>query len=294
MPNEAEERLETYLETIQPKDWPRVTCCDSSRSFYCPECCRLLIPSEDWPDAIREGSLRFPFDIDIILDAKERRTSATGIHVVAISAAVDDSSSSEGHKLKASTNLSEENTSDSRPQKSVCLYDLKQAKLQSYEPFEKGTYVLFPDKGSVPISSVASEIDKLIVLDIKWSKQSVKMDPTIASLPKVHLDSPPAQSHFWRWHNAGQGMLSTVEAIYFAAMEAALDWTPAERERLIHIMWLFALQRSVVHVQSELEQRPPPFTEEGKEIQRVLRKLQFGNPPKKKLEEEEKFYKDLS
>ena len=31
----------------------------------------------------------------------------------------------------------------------------------------------------------------------------------------------PLETRFWRWHDAGQGMLSTVEAICFATLEIA-------------------------------------------------------------------------
>jgi DTW domain-containing protein YfiP len=273
MTSEADEWLDNYLKRTKPKDWPRVFCCNSSRSLYCPECCQILIPTDDWPSAVREGSLRFPFDIDILLGVKERRTSATGIHAAAIFAAMD---SSGGHNAETSTNLAER-LSDSKPQttsKTVRLYDLNRVEIPAYDPTEIGTYVLFPDKSSVPITSVAGQIRKLVVLDVKWSRQGVKMDPAIESLPKVHLDAPPAQSRYWRWHNSGEGMLSTIEAIYFAAMEVATGWTQEERERLTQIMWLFALQRSVIHVHSELEQRPSPFTEEGKHLRRVLRQKQ--------------------
>jgi hypothetical protein len=63
------------------------------------------------------------------------------------------------------------------------------------------------------------KVEKPVVLDIKWARQGVKMDLGIAAFPKMHLDAPPAQSHFGRWHNLGAGMLSTIEVIYFAAME---------------------------------------------------------------------------
>lgn len=278
---DADERLEKYLERIGPTLWPRVFCCESSRSFYCPECCQILVPPEEWPSAIREKTLRLPFEIDILLDKKERKTSSTGIQLFSIFSAIHSSCSpSEGTTKR-----------ESNPQ--VRLYDLGRERVPPYEPEEAGTYVLFPDKGSVPITSVAGDIRKLVVLDIKWTRQNVKVDPGITSLPKVHLESPPAKSRFWRWHNCGEGMLSTIEAIYFAAMEVTAGlWTPEERERLIQMMWLFALQHAVIHHRSELESRPTPFSEEGKEIRREMRTRQTRNPPKKKSEPGQ-FYKDL-
>jgi hypothetical protein len=240
--------------------------------------------------------------VDIILDEKERRTCATGIQVVAISDAMtksqDDLDVNEDEGDPSINEIVEANPL-AKPQKTVRLYDLGKVEMPSYDPTtESGTYLLFPYDDSVPISSVQDKVEKLVVLDIKWARQGVKMDPGIAALPKVHLDAPPAQSHFWRWHNSGAGMLSTIEAIYFAAMEITTTtdcWTEEERERLVHIMWLFALQHSVILQRSQIEQRILPFSAEEKSRQRVLRQKQKGNPPKnKKKADAEKFYKDLS
>ena len=71
------------------------------------------------------------------------------------------------------------------------------------------------------ITSVG-RIDRLIVLDIKWTRKHKDIPLSLHKIQKVHLVSPPTTSHFWRWHNAGQGCLSTIEAIYFASMEYTL------------------------------------------------------------------------
>ena len=70
-------------------------------------------------------------------------------------------------------------------------------------------------------------------------------------------------------------------------------WTVEQRNQLIDVMWLFGLQYSIIHAKSELESRPPPYTEEWKQYHRALRQKQRGNPPKKRVDAE-KFYKDLS
>ena len=94
--DEIEARLSEYLEDIsvnvagKTKTWSRMSCCNSSRSLYCPECFRLLIPLEDWPEAIREKRLRLPFHLDILMDEKERRTSATGLHLAILAQAMKD------------------------------------------------------------------------------------------------------------------------------------------------------------------------------------------------------------
>jgi hypothetical protein len=262
-PHESEDRIEVYLNETHPSDtWPRRTfCCESSRSLYCPECSTVCIPEEAFPLPLQEGNLRFPFDIDVILDVKERKTSATGIQLVSFANALE---------------YRREKLGMGKSETSVVLYDLEKTSFPEYSPEEEGVYVLFPTEDSVPISSVSPS--KLVVLDIKWNKQdSVKNNPKIAHLPKVHLDSPPAQSHFWRWHNEGRGMLSTIEAVYFAAMEVTRDdnsWSQEARDDLVHMLWLFALQHSIIHARNEMEKRVLPFTEEGKETQRVLRNQQ--------------------
>ena len=264
MSKDAEDLLTNYLDTTQLRDWPRILCCDSSRSLYCPICCRVLIPKEDWPEPIKDGSLKLPFDVDIILDEKERRTSSTGLHMIAISSLLK------------------------QPSRQVLLVDLEKEEMPAYGEEQKGdegVYVLFPGKDSLPISSVGP-IQKLIVLDCKWSSpHKVKMHPNITSLPRVHLVSPPAQSRFWRWHNSGEGMLSTIEAVYFASWQVSEAWELEDRQKLVHLMWLFALQRSLITTRSHVEQRqtPLPFTEAGKDYQREMRMRQKGNPPKTRI-----------
>lgn len=255
---DPEAKLLEYLNQTRPQFecLRRVVCCESSRSVYCPECCRLCVPEEYWPPAILEGRLQFPLNIDLILCDNERKTSSTGVSLAAIAKAVD--------VQREKLNLKQPDD------KVLTLYDLGKTTMPNYSEQSDGVYVLFPAKDSVPISSVSPT--KLVVLDIKWTKQTVKFHPEINKLPKVHLDNPPAESHFWRWHNSGKGMLSTIEAVYFATMETSRDtWSPEQRDGLLHMMWLFALQHSVIHKKSEMEQRPQPFSEEGKQRHRRLR-----------------------
>ena len=91
MPEElnAQLLLEEYLSSTVAREWPRVECCGSSRSLYCPECFQILIPQEKWPKDIREARVKFPFHIDIVLGKKERKTCATGVQVAAIAGALE-------------------------------------------------------------------------------------------------------------------------------------------------------------------------------------------------------------
>jgi len=269
---EDERRLEKYLQdTIPSKNWPRrSSCCGASRSFYCSECCSICVPEADLPVPIFEGRFRLPFDVDIILDEKERRTSSTGIQLVSLVNSVESRRRQLGLE---------------RSERSTTLYDLAHQPFPDYTSAEDGVYVLFPDKDSVPISSVSPK--KLVVLDMKWSRTSKKNHPNLKSLRKVHLAFPPTESRFWRWHNESPGMLSTIEAIFYAAVDVTRTdpgWAQVEREDLIHMFWLFSLQRFVIYKSSEAEQRAAPFSEAGKEERRILR-IQGDKLRKRNLQE---------
>jgi hypothetical protein len=177
----------------------------------------------------------------------------------------------------------DENMHSSRS-KSVRVFSLEDNNnIPSYDinPTDEKVYLLFPAEDSVSIVTVG-KIDRLVVLDIKWTRQN--KDSRFTALPTVHLDSPPSKSHFWRWHNSGDGMLSTIEAVYFAAMDVTKNcWTTLERLRLINIMWLFSLQHSIINKRSIAEQRPVPFSEEGKAKARLLRQRHPDRKIKKKL-----------
>ena len=339
----------------------RVYCCKTSRSLYCPECCKVLVPKECWPKRFvrrqqQKAGSKFPFQfMDIVLGVKERRTSSTGIQLMCIAnmiaEAAEDSrinnvkqlresrhSKSVGTKNKISTSRGNEYndgvnnyTDGSRWWRNTKLYDLNRGDtLPQYstddpaeENYEEGTYVLFPQKGkSVPISAVANKIKRLVVLDIKWSRsynvqlfsadhhkilvsrpseggggKSYNPLAPLKDLPFVHLEFPPQNSNFWRWHNRGAGMLSTIEAIYFAAREASValqhqrdigeeekDYDDSnyqdhddidefeEDKSFVDILWLFAIQRSIIHKRSLEEGRPVAFSEEAKAMARALRK----------------------
>lgn len=355
----------------------RVFCCKTSRSLYCPECCRVLVPKECWPQRFishqcnnnsqQQAGWSFPFNfMDIILGVKERRTSSTGIQMMCISNMVAEVAKSscknsrshqdqqEGLHYEFSENKTESTTTTGCEQdgnnggieggewwRNIKLYDLNRGDtLPTYSTTmdtrkmtdgeneaakenEAGTYVLFPQEGkSVPISAVANKIKRLVVLDIKWTRsnnvqlfsanhhkitasrpseggggKSYNPLAPLQDLPFVHLEYPPQNSHFWRWHNRGVGMLSTIEAIYFAAREVSVtlqqrqDIGDEEKDddnsndlqqgsigecdddkNYVDILWLFALQRSIIQECSLKEGRPVAFSEEAKAMARALRK----------------------
>jgi hypothetical protein len=174
---------------------------------------------------------------------------------------------------------------------SVKLVDLATDEIPKYRDSDDSIFLLFPSPGvSVPLESVASKVSTLVVLDCKWTKSKLcRTDEDLSSLPKVHLSSPPEKSFYWRWHNAGPGMLSSIEAIYYAAVEVMrikhkylLDAGQIsqsesrnlliDRNNVIHLLWLFGHQRAATFKSAEHAGILAPGTDEGKEMQRAMRK----------------------
>jgi len=292
---EAEICLKEYLDGYQEKhksiQQQRVTCdrCKVSRSLYCATCLEILLPQSQWPDVVKDQELQLPFDLDIILN--DRRFSSTGIQLATIL---------EAAKSPNTIRIADLNLEDPFP---------------TYENDDEqdGTYLLFPSPSSVPLSSILSRTDdnssssppsrkikRLVVLDCKWCRSSVRLDKNLSHLPQVHLDDPPCQSYYWRWHNSGSGMLSTIEAVYFAAWqvgELQSQWSLDQRQHLLSLFWLFGIQREIIRRQYEngvfkkeidgtVKQLPVPFTEDGKEYQRSLRRLHPNRGKKKKKRKE--------
>lgn len=269
----------------------RVFCCESSRSLYCLDCCKLLVPDESLPASISlrkrpDGNgggrpLKLPFNLHIILD--DRRGSSTGLHAVALLNNTDDIN---GHDVDSPDSFS---CSDLG---SVTLIDVaRNDGIPSYSQDDGSTFLLFPSHDSVPLESVASRVNTLVVLDCKWTKSSIRQNAEVSKLKKVHLTHPPGQSYFWRWHNAGPGMISTIEAIFYAAFEVSQtkghqltkagsvsqedsEDSKKDLNNLVHILWLFAHQRAAIFQSAKDNGVPAPCTDEGKDAQRALRKQQ--------------------
>ena len=264
---ERQLNLGRYLDAFlqNRKAYPRTKCCGSSRSLYCTECQRLLVPKLECPASLRDGRLRLPFDLDILLC--DRRKSATGLHAFVLLQAsalksefglestlvdADDADKNGGfageqderyigtaphqhphfseNTSRLSKNLQSEDdvevatddreesqlnaypsssssSSNSRLRRKVRLFDMdndgsnhEHKNIQSLPSFseseleksvechghEPGTFLLFPSEDSVPLSEVASEITRLVVLDCKWTQSFTKQRlPEIANIRKV-------------------------------------------------------------------------------------------------------------
>jgi hypothetical protein len=304
--NIHEQKLASYLNSfIETKQsFPRVKCCGSSKGLYC-ECQKLLIPRNEWPIPIQEGTLNLPFDLDIILS--DRKKSASGFHAIVLLKASHDSregrvkgrqeedirqqqeqQQQEQQQQQQEQNLAIDNDNSIQTRCNTRLIDTNEGEeVPMYNQYEERgisnseTYLLFPSKSSIPLSTVAARIKKLIVLDCKWTKTTTQHLPQLQNVQHVHLDGSyvPLESYYWRWHNAGKGMCSTLEAIYFSALQVSKqkNYSDNEIHNLIHLMWLFAIQRSATIKTAKREGKPDPFSVEGKERQRSLRRTIKGS-----------------
>jgi len=118
-----------------------------------------------------------------------------------------------------------------------------------------------------------------------------------ANIPYTHADNPPKRSYYWRWHDSGEGSLSTIEAVYYAAWQVATATaapaTAVNTDDLVDMFWLFGLQREIIRSsyaareggsgsggQEEDQEeendgkKDAPFTESAKQRNRALRKKQ--------------------
>lgn len=264
-----------------------------------------------WPSSIQTGKLDLPFDLDIILS--DRRLSATGFHAhvllrsslglgqgefngdIGISSIASRDGLGLGDSVGNGIQKDEENTHGIMAGENiesvesvelierVRLFDTEIGDpIPTYNQ-EDQTFVLFPSENSIPLSTVANSIQRLVVLDCKWTKTGTQENISeIAHLPKVHLDNPPSESFFWRWHNAGSGMCSTLEAIYYAALEVSRgkslkEFDEDNRNAMIDLMWLFGIQRAATALGARREGKPLPFSTDGKNMQRGLRRTEKGS-----------------
>jgi hypothetical protein len=257
-----------------------------------------------------ERPLRLPFNLHVILD--DRRGSSTGIHAIALlgnhlcnnieqELEMHEDKESNGKACRNSCTLGTATLTDVEKLDPTEQSEVLENALEMYDESisdDSSTYFLFPCPGeSVPLEEVSDKVKTLIVLDCKWTKSGVwRRSDRLRRIPKVHLSNPPKVSHFWRWHNAGPGMMSTIEAIYYASLEvyrsrysqlqicfspqSQMDECLADEDNLIHLLWLFGQQRLATMEKARCEGKAAPCCEDGKEFQRSLRRRKISWRPK--------------
>lgn len=108
----------------------------------------------------------------------------------------------------------------------------------------------------------------------------------------MKLKTPPKNSRFWRYHQKGEGHVSSIEALYllFKEYEAltgkhAIDPETKNKAALEDLFYLFRLQLYVIKERYETDERkkgrPLPMDEAGKMRLRECHYMQAAQQKKK-------------
>ncbi|KAF4028722.1 DTW domain-containing protein [Phytophthora infestans] len=237
----------------QPTAWTRGPCtsCQRSYKFYCPKC---NIPLGA-PDNVTVPALKLPLQVHVWFQDKIKKSTAPHAKVLA-------------------------------PQDvQIVPYPAKGGEtLPTYT--RENAVVVYPSFEAETLEQINAEelrdIRTLIFIDCPWQKAPVIMtDPAITDLRHVKLAQPPKESNFWRYHKAGAGCVSTIEAIqlmleeYTAAAKRAEISLPegSEDTQLSDLLFFFKLQFSRIaeHFETEADpERKPPMDADEKERRRLM------------------------
>ncbi|CAI5736115.1 unnamed protein product [Peronospora destructor] len=234
--------------------WQRVPCtsCQRSYKFYCPKC---NIPL-GVPEKVTVPLLTLPLCIHLWFQDKIKKSTAPHAKVLA-------------------------------PQDvEIIPYPLVNDSTTLIKYTRENAVVVYPSFEAETLDEISSEelrdFRTLIFIDCPWQKAPVIIkDPVLAHLRHVKLAQPPKESHFWRYHKAGAGCVSTIEAIqlmleeYTAAAKKAAITLPegSETTQLSDLLFFFKLQftRIVEHFENETDpERKPPMDADEKERRRVM------------------------
>lgn len=257
----SESAFRTYLENPPSTEgWQRTQCptCLSMKIRYCQNCLRIL----GAPVGVEVPRMSLPLKI-CVLFAEDRNKSS------AVQAAV----------MSSDVNLMEWPRDFTAP--------------SSLSP--EDTVVVYPSDDSITWGDMSlselSAIRNLLLLDCKWQKgKSILNSPELKGLRRIRIANPPKSSSFWRWHYAGEGCISTIEAIYFMLLEYADAVEAATTNRpscpvegsdtgatlpLEHLLFMFAQQHAAIKTafaqDPALAGKELPMTEKFKQNHRMLR-----------------------
>ncbi|GLD98610.1 hypothetical protein PINS_up007327 [Pythium insidiosum] len=172
----------------QPSDagaaWTRAQCptCEHSYKFYCPKCC---VPV-GVPDGTTVPALTLPLKVDIWFQDKIKKSTAPHAKVLA-------------------------------PQDAqIVPYPLSESDNAALDYDRDRVLVVYPTNQSETMPEMTAEdlakVTTLVFIDCPWQKAPVILqDPKLQGLRCVKLATPPAHSKFWRYHQAGDGCVSTIE-----------------------------------------------------------------------------------
>jgi hypothetical protein len=167
--------------------WKRAACpgCKKKCMFYCPFCCIVV----GRPESAVVPAPRLPISFDIIF--KDQQAKSTGIHA-----------------------------------KVLCPDDVRVVnfpdELPDYDP--DTTVIGYPSEQALTLWDMApselATVRRVLLIDSAWKKsRGIVQHPKLRQLRHVKLHAPPRESRFWRYHGAGDGCVSTVEALRCFVME---------------------------------------------------------------------------
>ncbi|DAZ97035.1 TPA: hypothetical protein N0F65_012904 [Lagenidium giganteum] len=170
------------------------------------------------------------------------------------------------------------------------------------------TFVVYPTNQSETLPTMAvddlKKMKTLVFIDCPWQKApAIMSDASLAHLRCVKLAKPPAESKFWRYHQAGAGCVSTIEAIQLMLQEYVEAMKQhelplregAEETNLDDLLFFFHLLYSTITERYESDPkmfRKPPMDEAEKERQRELRRQKEAGK-KRKLETRQQQWKQI-
>lgn len=158
--------------------------CNKRRHLYCPECFTIT-------SSMHVPTVRLPLKVHILRGREEKASKSTSAHIMSL--APDDSS----------------------------LYFLPE--FPTYEDPSK-VLLLFPSPTSVALTELPdlSRFTTLIAVDTTWQKGGMVL-VTPQSAPFQHVHIANYHTLFWRYQALGPSCLSTVEAVYYACREYAVE-----------------------------------------------------------------------
>ena len=143
------------------------------------------------------------------------------------------------------------------------------------------TVIIYPSNDSVSLFELPNleKIKRVVFIDTPWQRAPFIVKDRFPGFTCVKLAAPPKHSNFWRYHNAGTGCVSTIEAIHLVALEYLQAFngiiTETEREHVGQMLFFFNLISNQIKKKVDVNVRPLPMDEGAKAIQRNRRKQDF-------------------
>uniref|UniRef100_K3WYM5 tRNA-uridine aminocarboxypropyltransferase 1 n=1 Tax=Globisporangium ultimum (strain ATCC 200006 / CBS 805.95 / DAOM BR144) TaxID=431595 RepID=K3WYM5_GLOUD len=255
--------------------WTRVPCpsCNRSYKFYCPECCITIGKPED----VAVPSLTLPLQVHIWFQDKKKKSTAPHAKVLAPQSVdiIQYPLDKEGETLAVYT--------------------------------REDTVVVYPTYESETLADLTPEdlqqVKTLVFIDCPWQKApAILHDPALVNLRCVKLAKPPLESKFWRYHKAGKGCVSTIEAIQLMLEEYVDVMVNAkgtlregsENTKMSDLLFFFELLYCQISERFEVDpgrKKRPPMDEEEKERQRLMRTQKEAGKKRKKENKHEAWTK---